>query len=196
MSREGTPFAGVHPVYGQPRPVPDRTMLKPCMRPDTPCREWMPTSPSTYGQGLARPARPQRPPVTFPLGGGCENEAPVTKNRKFVTGARDRSHVTGRVTRWRKRAEGFANFWDENCEATDWRKGLLWRGEQANKAFGFMDRHPDRVVRRHAACGNTRLCPVPPACRERRLPAFPFAYPLPVRLPASRSKSRMCSASS
>ena len=82
------------------------------------------------------------------------------------------------------------------CEATDWRTGLLWRGEQANKAFGFMDRHPDRVVRRHAACGNTRLCPVPPACKERRLPAFPFAYPLPVRLPASRSKSRMCSASS
>ena len=147
--------------------------------------------------GTGPPGPPAAPSRDISIrGGGCKNEAPVTKNGKFVTGARDRSHVTGRVTRWRKRAEGFANFWDENCEATDWRKGLLWRGEQANKAFGFMDRHPDRVVRRHAACGNTRLCPVPPACRERRLPAFPFAYPLPVRLPASRSKSRMCSASS
>ena len=96
---EGWPFRGRHHVHGQPRPVPDRRMLKPCMRPHIPCRVRLPSFPATYGQGLARPARPQRPPVTFPLGGGYENQGPVTKNREFVTGARDRFHVTGRVTR-------------------------------------------------------------------------------------------------
>ena len=56
-----------HHVSVQPRPVPDRTMLKPCMRPDTPCWKWMPTSPSTYGQGLARPAKSMVQSLQIPL---------------------------------------------------------------------------------------------------------------------------------
>ena len=88
-----------HHVSGQPRPVPDRRMLKPCMRPDTPCWKWMPTSPSTYGQGLARPARPRRPPGTFPLVGASEKQGPGTKFSGFVPGPRDKTHVPGLVTR-------------------------------------------------------------------------------------------------
>ena len=74
-------------------------MLKPCMRPDTPRWKWMPTSPSTYGQGLARPARPQRPPGTFQLVVASEKQGPGTKKRDFVPGPRDKTHVTGLVTR-------------------------------------------------------------------------------------------------
>ena len=88
-----------HHVSGQPRPVPDRTMLKPCMRPDTPCWKWMPTSPSTYGQGLARPASPRRPPGTFPLVGASEKHGPGTKISSFVPGPRVKLHVPGLVTR-------------------------------------------------------------------------------------------------
>ena len=76
------------------------SMLKPCMRPDTPCWKWMPTSPSTYGQGLARPARPRRPPGTFPLVGASEKHGPGTKISSFVPGPRVKLHVPGLVTRW------------------------------------------------------------------------------------------------
>ena len=69
------------------------------MRPDTPRWKWMPTSPSTYGQGLARPARLRHPPETFPLVGASEKQGPGTKFSSFVPGTRDKTHVPGWVTR-------------------------------------------------------------------------------------------------
>ena len=54
MSRQGA--AG-----GPGGPVPDRTRtLKACMRPNTPCSEWMPTSPSHLRSG--------------PEGGACDDD--------------------------------------------------------------------------------------------------------------------------
>ena len=92
-------FRDRHHVSGQPRPVPDRTLPKPCMRPDILRWKWMPASPSTYGQGLARPARPRRPPGTFPLVGASEKHGPGTKISSFVPGPRVKLHVPGLVTR-------------------------------------------------------------------------------------------------